>query len=170
MRALVMYESMFGNTEAVARAVADGMARLAEVTVVDVGTMPLATGVDVIVLGGPTHAFGLSRPATRQDAVRQGATRDDAATVGLREWLDAAPALSGVPAAVFDTRVDKRFSGSAARKAERRLRRLGCRMLVAAQSFHVVGTPGPLVDGERERARRWGEAVVAAAVAATPRT
>jgi hypothetical protein len=130
------------------------------VAVADVGVMPVASGMDVIVVGGPTHAFGMSRPATRLDAVRQGATREDGATVGLREWLDASPALHGVAAAVFGTKVDRPFSGSAARKAERRL---GCRMLVASESFHVVGTPGPLVDGERERARRWGEAVAAAA-------
>ncbi|MCF0091453.1 hypothetical protein B0E54_00260 [Micromonospora sp. MH99] len=165
-----MYESMFGNTEAVARAVADGMARHAEVTIADIGAMPMVSGMDVIVVGGPTHAFGLSRPATRQDAVRQGATRRDAATVGLREWMDASADLHGVAAAVFDTKVDKPFSGSAARKAERRLRRLGCRLLVPSESFHVVGTPGPLADGERERARRWGEAVAAAAVAAAQRT
>ena len=165
-----MYESLFGNTETVARAVADGMAGQAEVTVVDVRTMPGALGMDVVVVGGPTHAFGMSRPATRQDAVRQGATREDVATVGLREWLDASPPLTDVAAAVFDTKVDRPLAGSAARKAERRLRRLGCRMLVPSESFHVVGTPGPLADGERERARRWGAAVAAAAVAATQRT
>jgi flavodoxin len=169
MRALVMYESMFGNTETVARAVADGMAGQFEVTLADVRMMPRAFGMDVIVVGGPTHAFGMSRPATRQDAVRQGAGREGVAEVGLREWLATSPQLTGIAAAAFDTKVDKPLTGSAGRKANHRLRRLGCRMLLPAESFHVGDTPGPLADGERERARRWGEAVAAAAVAALNR-
>jgi flavodoxin len=169
MKALVMYESMFGNTEAIARAVADGMAGLFEVTVADVRTMPRALGMDVIVVGGPTHAFGMSRPSTRQDAIRQGAQREPVADVGLREWLDCSPQLTGIAAAAFDTKVDKPLVGSAGQKADRRLRRLGCRVLVPAESFHVAGTPGPLVEGERERARRWGETVAAAIGAAVHR-
>ena len=169
MKALVMYESMFGNTETVARAVADGMASQFEVTLADVRTMPRALGMDVIVLGGPTHTFGLSRPKTREDAVRQGASHENAVEVGLREWLDTAPPLTGIDAAAFDTKVDKPLTGSAGRKADRRLRHLGCRMLVPVESFHVGSTPGPLADGERERARRWGEALAAAAVASLHR-
>jgi hypothetical protein len=58
----------------------------------------------------------------------------------------------------FDTRIDKpRVPGSAAHGAEKRLRRLGFRVLVPAASFYVTDTSGPLVAGERERARRWGE-------------
>lgn len=166
MKALVMYESMFGNTETVARAVAEGLATKFEVTVADVRTTPRALGMDVVVVGGPTHAFGMSRPGTRQDAVRQGAGHKGAEEVGLREWLDTSPALTGIAAAAFDTKVNKPLTGSAARKADRRLRRLGCRVLVPAESFHVGGTAGPLADGERERARRWGETVAAAAAAA----
>jgi hypothetical protein len=167
MKALVIYESMFGNTEAVARAVAEGLSGRFEVTVADVRTAPPAQGTDLIVVGGPTHAFGMSRPATRQDAARQGAAGD--ATTGVREWLSAAAQLAGVPAAAFDTRVDKPLVGSAARKAHRALHRLGCRMVVPAESFFVTGTPGPLADGEQQRARRWGEAV-AASVGVTARS
>jgi hypothetical protein len=145
------------------------MAGQFEVTVADVRTMPRAFGMDLIVVGGPTHAFGMSRPGTRQDALRQGAEREGVVDVGLREWLDTSPQLSGIAAAAFDTKVDKPFTGSAGRKADRRLRRLGCRVIVPAESFHVDGTPGPLADGEHERARRWGETVAAAAVAAMHR-
>jgi len=139
------------------------MAGQFEVTVADVRTMPRAFGMDVIVVGGPTHAFGMSRPATREDA------GEGVADVGLREWLDTSPLLTGIAAAAFDTKVDKPLTGSAGRKANGRLRRLGCRVLVPAESFHVGGTPGPLADGERERARRWGETVAEAAVAALHR-
>ena len=67
MRALVVYESMFGNTEAVARAVADGLAEMHDVDLREVSQAPIAViaRVDLIVVGGPTHAFSLSRPATR---------------------------------------------------------------------------------------------------------
>src|SRR4030095_14178458 len=121
MKALVMYESMFGNTETVARAVADGMAGLFEGTVADGPKMPRALGMDVIVVGGPTHAFGMSRPSTRKDAVRQGAERAGVVDVGLRDWLDTSPQLTGIAAAASDTKVDKPLVGSAGHKADRRL-------------------------------------------------
>jgi flavodoxin len=159
MNALVIYESMFGNTEAVARAVAEGLSGRFEVTVADVRTAPPVEGYDLIVVGGPTHAFGMSRPGTRKDAIRQGAAGD--ATTGIREWLSTVARLAGVPATAFDTRVDKPLVGSAGRKAHRMLRRLGCRMVMPAESFFVTGTPGPLADGEQQRARRWGQAVAA---------
>ena len=163
MKALLVYESMFGNTEAVARAIAGGMAGHADVTLADVRTVPDPAGMDLVVVGGPTHAFSMSRPSTRQNAERQGATRPGGAEVGMREWLDRVAMPAGMAAATFDTKVDKPFlPGSAAQKAHRRLRRLGCRMVAHAESFRVAGTTGPLVAGEQERAERWGETVVTA--------
>jgi hypothetical protein len=86
--------------------------------------------------------------------VRQGAT---AADVGLREWLAQCGRLDGMPAAAFDTRVNRpRLTGSAARKAARELRRLGCRLVLPAEGFRVMGTTGPLCPGEEDRARGWG--------------
>src|SRR4029453_4990248 len=117
---------MFGNTETVARAVADGMAGLFEGTVADVRTMPRALGMDVIVVGGPTHAFGMSRPSTPQNAVRQGAERAGGVDVGLRDWLDTSPQLTGIAAAAFDTKVDRPLVGSAGPKAGRPLRGVRC--------------------------------------------
>lgn len=135
MKALVVYESMYGNTEAVARAVADGLSGTFEVSLADVRDMLPATDVNLLVVGSPTHAFGLSRPATRADAAHQGAVREGAADVGLREYLGCSPALDGIGAAAFDTKINKPFvPGSAARRARRELRRLGCRMMWPAQS------------------------------------
>ena len=164
MQALVVYESMFGNTERIARAVAEGLSATFDVTVTDVSGMPSASGVDLIVVGGPTHAFGLSRPASREQAKQQGTVRPGAAEAGLREYLDCSPTLTGVPAAAFDTKVNKPFlPGSAAHRAQRHLRRLGCRIVQPARSFLVTGTTGPLVEGEEKRARDWGIAVATAA-------
>lgn len=161
MKALVVYESMFGNSETIARAVAEGLGEVFDVTLAEAGSMPSADGMDLLVVGGPTHAFGLSRPATRTDASKQGTVRPGATDVGVREYLDASPVLTGIAAAAFDTRVKTPVPGSAAHKAHRRLRRLGCRMLLPAESFRVTGTTGPLVDGEQERARRWATALAA---------
>ncbi|MFI5890208.1 flavodoxin family protein [Actinoplanes sp. NPDC051513] len=154
MKALVVYESMFGNTAAIARAIAEGLAGGYEVTLADAAARPSAAGVDLLVVGGPTHALSMSRPATRADAVKQGASEHSGG--GLREYLDASPGLAGLAAATFDTRIDTRYpTGSAARKARRKLRRLGCRVVAPAESFRVSGTAGPLLDGETARARKW---------------
>jgi hypothetical protein len=78
---------------------------------------------------------------------------------GLREWLASLERRTGnVAAAGFDTRIDKpRVPGSAARGAEKRLRKLGFRIAAPSESFYVTGVAGPLVDGETERAHIWGQ-------------
>ena len=160
MRALVVYESMFGNTQAIADAVADGLSDRMRVEVLEVGAAPTTIDDDValLVVGGPTHAFGMSRPQTRQDAARQAAEGLVSRGIGLREWLATLQAPAGVAAATFDTRISRpRLPGSAARAAEKRLRRLGFRIVAPAASFYVEGTSGPLQEGEPERARRWGQ-------------
>lgn len=161
--AVVVYESMFGNTRAIAEAVADGLASHLTTDVVEVGAAPAAipAEVDLLVVGGPTHAFGLSRPTTREDATRQADGDVVSRSVGIREWLEGLPEGDGsVAAATFDTRIDHpRVPGSAARKAEKRLRHLRYPVEVRAESFYVTGTSGPLADGELERARSWGAAL-----------
>ena len=163
MRALVVYESMFGNTELVARAVAEGVARHAEVTVAEVrGARPeYAEKFDLVVVGGPTHAFSMTRPSTRADAERQGAPHRTP-DIGIREWLDRLPSgMHHEAIATFDTRIDKarRLPGSAARKAARVAHHHGYRKVAEPASFYVEGTSGPLVAGERERAVAWGDAL-----------
>ena len=161
MKALVVFESMFGNTERVARAVADGIRPYGATELVEVGSAPARPGgdVDLIVVGGPTHAFGMSRPRTRADAVKQAGGTVVSGRIGIREWLSSLPAdPPGVAAAAFDTRVKLRgLPGSAARAAARHLRRAGHRLIAPAESFYVEGTPGPLAEGELDRARRFGE-------------
>ena len=159
-RALVVYESMFGNTQAIAHAIAEGLAPRLSVELAEVSAAPTTLDdVDLLVAGGPTHAFGLSRRSTRESATEQAPDRLVSRGIGLREWLDAVhddPATTLI--ATFDTRVSRpRVPGSAARAASRRLRRLGFRRADGPKSFYVTGMIGPLVDGETERARRWGE-------------
>lgn len=168
MHALVVFESMYGNTQAIAEAVAAGLSSRLAVDTVEVGSAPTEIGadVDLLVVGGPTHAFGMSRTGTRHDAAQHGDRPLISTSTGVREWLDALrPTTREAGAATFDTRIAKpRLPGSAARAAQKRLRRLGLHIVSPAKSFYVVDTVGPLAAGEVGRAHAWGEqlAVLAA--------
>lgn len=164
-----MYESTYGNTFEVATAVAEGIRRVMPVDVVEVGHVQPAEKlglVDLLVVGAPTHAFGLSRPATRAEAARRSGRSVVSLERGMREWLDQAWPLT-VPATAFDTHtVDPNLPGHAGRALDRRLRSLGCRLLARSESFQVHGYEGPLCDGELDRARAWGAHVAGLATRA----
>ena len=152
-KTVVLYESLFGNTERIARAIADGLRQSTEVTLANFGEMPGETAdADLIVLGGPTHGWGMTKPTSRS---RPGS---EAYALGVREWLETAPPGMGRSAAAFDTRFDKPrwLTGSAAVRIGRELERLGHQMVMPPESFFVLHTGGPLRPGEEERARRWG--------------
>jgi hypothetical protein len=164
MRALVIYESMYGNTHAVADAIAEGLGSAVEVRPAHAaGSMP--ADVDFLVVGGPTHMHGLSTALSRKMAVS--AAKEDAGKVepgateepGLREWLRELHG-TGLRAAAFDTRGDAReaLTGSAARGIGRRLRHRGCDV-IDSRSFLVADAEGPLEEGELDRAREWGAAL-----------
>jgi hypothetical protein len=160
MRALIVYESMSGNTRDIALAIADGLRSALPVDVVDVGMAPAVPGdgVDLLVVGAPTHVLGLSRPRTRVAAARRARLPLVMADVGLRDWLDGLPrSQQQRDALTFETRlrVDG-FPGSAARDAARRLRKRGYRMLWPSRSFIVAKPSGPLAEREIERAQLWG--------------
>ena len=161
MKALVVYESLFGNTEQVAQAIAKGLSQHGDVRLVEVTEAPpeVTEPVDLIVLGGPTHAFSMTRESTRQDAFKQGASQGST-VVGVREWLEKQhrgrhPEL----VATFDTKVDKvrHLPGSAARGAANAAHKLGYKSADKPMSFYVQGVSGPLLDGELGRAQAWGE-------------
>jgi hypothetical protein len=169
MRALLVYESMFGNNRAIAEAVAEGLAPEVTVEVLEVGHAPAALPEDVelLIVGGPNHAFGMSRPSTREQAAQETDAPLVSTGIGLREWLEALPSVDRhVRFAAFDSRVDKsvirtvdRTAGSVAK----RLRKRGLRPLDGIQSFLVEDMKGPLVAGELDRARAWGAELGAAA-------
>jgi hypothetical protein len=168
LRALVVYESMYGNTHAVATDVAAGLQGTHQVTLVPVtrATRELVAGVDLIVAGGPTHLHGMPTVGSRRmavDAARKpdsGLAMDpDADGPGLRAWLEALDA-EGVLAAAFDTRLSgmAALTGRASRAIARVLTRRGCRVLLAPESFLVSGQ-NTLLDGEAARACAWGALV-----------
>lgn len=146
MNAVVVYDSKFGNTEELARAIAERLAAARLVSAAEAGTFDL-TGVDLLVVGGPTQVHGVS-PA-------------------LRDLLDRLPddALQSASAAAFDTRYDasRLLTGSAAMGIARRLKRKGARLLARPESFFVTTDKGPLADGEVERARTWAATLLARA-------
>jgi hypothetical protein len=167
MKALIVYESMYGNTHAVADAVAAGLGSEADVDVRPVHAVgPVPADLDLLVVGGPTHMHGLSTAMSRGMAAS--AAKEDAGKLapgatdspGLREWLRDLDAPPAIRAAAFDTRGDARaaLTGSAARGIARRLGRQGLDVIGRA-SFLVADAEGPLEEGEIERARAWGEAL-----------
>jgi hypothetical protein len=161
MRALVVYESAFGNTEKIARAIGEGVSLWMTTNVAEVSAAPAETpDLDLLVVGGPTHAFSMSRPSTRREAAKNTEEGEPVSMdLGIREWFSRMQGPMNWQAVAFDTRFKKprMMTGSAARAAERRLRQPGCRIAAPAESFFVSGTTGPLLDGELDRARRWGE-------------
>ena len=174
MRTVIVFESLFGNTEQFAHEIRDAIEDMGEEAVAaDVRRIRPddLTHCDLLIVGAPTHAFSLSRQSTRDDAVRQGAEAGRA-VVGVREWLTTldltfAARTDRPPAAVFDTRVEKvrHLPGSAARRAARALRAQGIEIVDRPTSFYVEDLKGPAVPGEAERARAWATGVVRAVVA-----
>jgi hypothetical protein len=163
MRSLVVYESMYGNTEEIAASVAQGLSRHGAVTVSNVDA--LAPGaladVDLLVVGAPTQAWGLPRVRTWFGPTT---TRTPAAPMPdrfVRDWLQDLPDGHGRAGAAFATRLGRprALTGSAASGIARRMRRRNWPQLVAPESFIVTGTDGPLREGELDRAEAWGDAL-----------
>jgi flavodoxin len=151
MKALIIYDSMFGNTERVAQAMALALADKAEVTAQRVGDVnPVEfTGLDLLIVGSPTQGF---QP-----------------TPAIKKLLDALPTqgLQGVKVAAFDTRIAieevgsrfltvmVNFFGYAAKPIANRLQKKAGALIAAPEGFIVKGKEGPLQEGELERAVQW---------------
>jgi hypothetical protein len=163
MKALVVYESMFGNTgtigEAIAASLREHGLEVEAGAISAFGPSALA-GFDLVVVGGPTHAHGMSSKSTRKAAVedkRYPSTGEGTGAPGLREWLNGLPSGTGRIAAAFDTRFDKpRFlTGSAAKGIARRLEQHGYHLVLEPESFFVNGD-NQLEAGQTDRATAWG--------------
>jgi len=146
MKALVGYDSKYGNTEKLARVIA-GELQVHGMTVEapaisEVGPDAL-TGIDLLVIGGPTQAHGMSP--------------------GMRAFFKGLgpKSLQSVRAAAFDTRYRKAqlLTGSAAHKIAGQMGKHGAKVVLPPESFFVAHAEGPLEDGELERARRWAATI-----------
>ena len=166
MRALVVYESMYGNTHLVAESIARGLRAGGEAEAVPVAqaTPEAVAAADLLVVGGPTHVHGMTTERTRQAAHEAAEKPDaglemdpDAEGPGLREWFDALELSAGRPAAAFDTRMHgpAMVTGRASHAIEKRLEHHGFEVIADAESF-LVDTHNHLIPGEAGRAVEWG--------------
>ncbi len=153
MKALVVYDSFFGNTEKIAQAIGSA---LGDAAVVKVGEFKpeMMQGVNLLLVGSPTRAFS--------------------ASPGIKEFLKnlAKDSLKGVKVAGFDTRarIDEKtpgflkvmikLFGYAAKPISDRLQKRGGVLAAEPEGFLVLGTEGPLADGELDRAARWAKSLV----------
>ena len=157
-RAFIIVESYFGNTRAIAEAVAAGLIEGGvEAQVVDVAQAPgaLPEDLDLLVLGAPTHNRGLPTAATRAKARAQ--TGSGKASHGIGEWLGDAEVPAALSVAAFDTVISKGWlSGSAAKAIAKALRRRQGRRTASVKSFVVTANKGPLATGQETHARSWG--------------
>lgn len=162
MKALVVYESHWGNTAAVARAIAEGIGPGTPALSTAEATGAALQAVDLIVAGAPLLGFRLPNEkmleGVRNSAAKAPAPPDLSHPL-LRAWLAGLPAGNGRGAA-FETAF-RRSPGSAARSILRELERSGYKRLARGERFVVKGGYGPLRDGELERARQWGAELAA---------
>lgn len=157
MKAVVVYESHWGNTAAVAQAIAEGIGEDAVVMATDEADVSVVSGADLLVAGAPV--IGLRLPTDRMEAAvaadtDKAPTPPDVSHPSLRTWLKELPRGRGQGAA-FETRV-RWAPGGATGTIERDLERAGYAPAGHPGKFIVTGRYGPLREGELDRARRWG--------------
>ena len=183
MRALVVYESMYGNTHTVAERIGEGLADLGDVDVVPVGeaTAERVAAADLVVVGGPTHIHGMSSKMSRTQAVAEQTLAAEAAKghehevdpdaegPGLRDWFDGLHPERTVLAAAFETRLEgsPALTGRASKGINRRMAHHGFQVVTSPESF-LVDKVSHLLDGEEERAVAWGRQLVSDVAVVAP--
>lgn len=155
MKVLIVYDSVYGNTEKIAKAIAGGLSVLGEARVsrISENTVSELQAQELILIGSPTQR---GRPTT-----------------AIQELLDNIPtgALKGVKVAAFDTRIsllDRNkiirvlvdVLGYAAVRIARKLKKNGGALVARPVGFLVKGTEGPIIEGELERAEKWARGLV----------
>jgi flavodoxin-like protein len=173
MQAVVVYESMYGNTHLIADAIGAGLGTAFDVSVIPVSqaSPAVVAGADLVVVGGPTHAHGMSRASTRKAAVQAAdkpvsplTVEPDAPGPGLREWFGSLGHYP-VKAAAFDTRIHApaALTGRASKGVAHLLRAHGFDVAAEPESF-LVTKQDRLEPEETDRARAWGARLAAAMV------
>ena len=168
MKAIVVYESLWGNTAAVARAIAEGLGGDARALTTDEARGTELAEVDLVVAGAPVLGFRLPTDDMRQSILRterRAPHPADLSHPSMRAWLEGLIAAASRPAgaagsaarfATFETGL--RWSpGSATKAIAEKLAGLGYRPTGKGRRFVVKGRYGPLRDGELVKARAWGQ-------------
>jgi flavodoxin len=142
-KALVVYDSVYGNTEKVARALAKGLEDGGvdvECVRVDAVKLDELSKYDLLVVGGPVHAWSVSKPIK-----------------AFLERLKSVEGLSGKKAFALDTKMSRgRLAGSAGGKIEGKLKSLGLTIVKPHASAVVKGREGPLEEGAEETFKQLG--------------
>jgi flavodoxin len=143
MNALVLYESQYGNTERIARTIADSLREFgdARAVLVDKAHPAELQGMDLLILGCPTQGW---RPTPAIQAFVEGISSERIGSLAI---------------SLFDTRfkLPRWMSGSAAKVMAEKLQEKGISLIVPPESFYVKGTEGPLRSGELDRAAAWAQ-------------
>ena len=145
MKALIVYDSVYGNTEKIARAIAEAITPSDEVKVVGAGEANPSEleSIDLLIVGSPTHG---GRP-----------------TPAVQNLLNKVPKLQGIKVAAFDTRIPTklvRVFGYAAGRIANNLKKKGSTLIASPEGFFVTGGQGPLKEGELERAAAWAKGIL----------
>lgn len=157
MKAIVVYESMWGNTAAIAHAIAEGMGNGTPALSTAEATSEVLDGVDFIVAGSPVIAFQLPTEKSRANLGTYEAkapTPPDRSHPALRTWLDSLEPGHG-RAAAFESRIWWSPRGATG-TIEKKLAALGYKTAAPGERFIVESPYGPLKAGEYDRARAWG--------------
>lgn len=158
MKSLVIYDSLYGNTEKIAQTIGNTIGTEGEVEIVRVGNVNpnQLAGIELMVVGSPTQQFR--------------------STAAMKNFLNTIPqnGLKGIKVAAFDTRltlreIEKspplpffvRIFGYAAERIANQLKKKGGELVASGEGFYVEGMKGPLVDGELERAEKWARGLFA---------
>lgn len=162
MKALVVYESHYGNTEKIAEAIAEGIGPDARALNTTEATPEAVADAELVVAGAPVMAFHLPSDSMIANMTNdtKAPTPPDVSHPSLRDWLDRLP-HSQAAAASFETRL--RWSpGGATSAIDDRFHKAGFHTIAKPGKFVVKGSYGPLREGEVERAREWGATLAAA--------
>jgi len=147
VKVVIVYDSVYANTEKIAKAIAEAISPANEVKVLRAGEAnpPELASIDLLIVGSPTHG---GRPTT-----------------AIQDFLNKAPELSlkGIKVAAFDTRATSKFTkifGNAAGRIAGHLTKKGAVLIASPEGFFVTGTRGPLKQGELERAAAWAKGML----------
>ena len=165
MRAVVVYESLWGNTAAVARAIAEGIGSDARALSTAEAVGDALAGVDLLVAGAPAHYHLLPSAKSRATAATNPGELGppDLSHPPMREWLAGLPRGRGKGhSAAFDTSIAGFWGGGATPRIRRGLNRAGYRPMMKSRDFIIETDTGMLREGELEQARAWGVQIAAA--------
>ena len=147
MNALVVYFSKFGNTQMLAEAIAEKLAGNSDVRTISSDDLAIddMKNVDLVVMGSPTHNMNLPK--------------------SVKPVFERLPRriMPGTPVAAFDTSYKMSWwlnQFTASKRLAKKLRKLGGKLVVPPEIFHVMEREGPLYEGEIERAQTWAASIL----------